>query len=530
MRHIYSKLLMAAALLLTASAASAETLALYDDATGKNNQLPINFYYTSNAVHSQMIYPEADLTAIKGKVIEKVSFTMVQAGTLLKNPGITLKMGTTQQSEYTTATYIESGLTEVAKTAIEELSSSTTVPYIWEITLEKPFTYTSGNLVLDFTNEKGTANGRTWNFKCKPQDVNTAVSKAGTDQLVKFLPAIKIEYSDPAVTSATASATAINFPMVFMGEKSEQKVTLTNTGTETLSGTVTIEGSDAFTVSPVAVSGLGEGESTEYTVTFNPMAAGHLSARLVFSIPGIDMDADGVDEPIVVDLAGLAVDAPEAVRTLFNEDYYAGVAPAGWNTYAEEWLTADNSFSDGTTEYDDFGTTLRFESAKVAGYDAILWNHANPMPYSDIYTRYYYLVSPMVGGKIVLGASLYDDVATGASVRAFEAKYDEEKHIFNIGDEIELTWDTTPAQGEWSIASGNTSPSTQVALLIKYAAVNFFAADNQKKEDGISNIASDNANAPVEYFDLRGVAVKGQPASGLYIRRQGTEVTKVIVR
>ena len=36
-------------------------------------------------------------------------------------------------------------------------------------------------------------------------------------------------------------------------------------------------------------------------------------------------------------------------------------------------------------------------------------------------------------------------------------------------------------------------------------------------------------NAPVEYFNLQGVRV-AEPAAGLYIRRQGNNVAKVMVK
>ncbi len=49
-------------------------------------------------------------------------------------------------------------------------------------------------------------------------------------------------------------------------------------------------------------------------------------------------------------------------------------------------------------------------------------------------------------------------------------------------------------------------------------------------ESGIADvIANDNTNAPVEYFNLQGVKVEN-PAAGLYIRRQGNQATKVLVK
>jgi hypothetical protein len=49
---------------------------------------------------------------------------------------------------------------------------------------------------------------------------------------------------------------------------------------------------------------------------------------------------------------------------------------------------------------------------------------------------------------------------------------------------------------------------------------------------GVETISADaNANAPVEYFNLQGIQVGADNATpGLYIRRQGTETTKVVVR
>lgn len=49
------------------------------------------------------------------------------------------------------------------------------------------------------------------------------------------------------------------------------------------------------------------------------------------------------------------------------------------------------------------------------------------------------------------------------------------------------------------------------------------------KESGAVEAVEADVNAPVEYYNLQGVRV-AEPANGLYIRRQGNTVTKVIVR
>jgi hypothetical protein len=45
----------------------------------------------------------------------------------------------------------------------------------------------------------------------------------------------------------------------------------------------------------------------------------------------------------------------------------------------------------------------------------------------------------------------------------------------------------------------------------------------------VGNVAVDESAAPVEYFNLQGVRV-ANPQNGLYIRRQGTKATKVLVK
>ena len=47
-------------------------------------------------------------------------------------------------------------------------------------------------------------------------------------------------------------------------------------------------------------------------------------------------------------------------------------------------------------------------------------------------------------------------------------------------------------------------------------------------DSGIADIVVDE-NAPVEYFNLQGVRVEN-PENGLFIRRQGGKVSKVIIR
>lgn len=49
-------------------------------------------------------------------------------------------------------------------------------------------------------------------------------------------------------------------------------------------------------------------------------------------------------------------------------------------------------------------------------------------------------------------------------------------------------------------------------------------------DSGIGNIAADNSNSPVEYFTLQGIRVDSPVSGTIVIRRQGTEVSKIIMR
>lgn len=513
-KHLRSALALAMTLLPLAS--QAETLSLYADATDKSNQLPVNVYYSSSAIRSQMIYPADMLTEMQGKVIDKVSFTLVQMGTLWKNNAITLKMGVTQQAAYESTNYIETGLQTVATTAVTELSSSTPVPYTWEIALDEPYTYTGGNLILDFSNVAGTGNGRTWNFSGATQTTVTGLSKANSVQQVKFLPSIVFDYSAASSQSVAVSTREISFPLAFTGEDNYQTLTITNTGTNTIEGTIQLQG-DAFSLSTTAITALAAGASMDVTVDFDTLTEGDHTGTININIDGLD--------PIQIALQGTAVNAPADVRCMFNQPDYDTQLPAGWTPYAEEMFSTTGAFEDATTNYDDFGSTLRFESANIAGLDALQWNHANPMAYTELYTRAYYIVSPEVGGTIKFGAILTDLPATGATVAAYPATYNALYGRFMFDEPLDITWSAPLSQNGWSIATAHAPSNARIVFMLKYAALDFFAAQNDPTSVN-ETVASE---APVEYYTLQGIRLNNRPTHGLFIERQGNKTMKVMI-
>ena len=100
------------------------------------------------------------------------------------------------------------------------------------------------------------------------------------------------------------------------------------------------------------------------------------------------------------------------------------------------------------------------------------------------------------------------------------------------------SWTITPNDGTlsgkvWTAAANSLVNSVEfvpaAASRIAKIEVKYVADENGVQ--GIEDIVNDNANAPVEYYNLQGIRVNGDNLTpGIYIRRQGTEVTKVYVR
>ncbi len=101
------------------------------------------------------------------------------------------------------------------------------------------------------------------------------------------------------------------------------------------------------------------------------------------------------------------------------------------------------------------------------------------------------------------------------------------------------SWTITPANDGAMSGKVWTANAGTLVNLVKFVPsgasriakieVKYVADENGTQ--GIDEIGDDNANAPVEYYNLQGIRVNGDNLTpGIYIRRQGSEVTKVFVR
>lgn len=91
---------------------------------------------------------------------------------------------------------------------------------------------------------------------------------------------------------------------------------------------------------------------------------------------------------------------------------------------------------------------------------------------------------------------------------------------------------TAPEVGTWTAADCTWTGNAQEVTFAytgtqQINAIEVFCAEGLTT--GVDDVVADDANAPVEYYNLQGVRVEN-PENGLYIKRQGSTVTKVIIR
>lgn len=100
-------------------------------------------------------------------------------------------------------------------------------------------------------------------------------------------------------------------------------------------------------------------------------------------------------------------------------------------------------------------------------------------------------------------------------------------------------------RGKWGAGvtpTADKNPEVGARVIVKGNLINYNGTDKEVNTgneivsyeapgsfDGVEDIVADDANAPVEFYNLQGVRV-ANPENGLYIRVQGKKATKVLVR
>lgn len=139
-------------------------------------------------------------------------------------------------------------------------------------------------------------------------------------------------------------------------------------------------------------------------------------------------------------------------------------------------------------------------------------------------------------GKIIF----YGYCNTSGSTSTFEVFDTDKASIYKGAADVEGQFLTYVSKGDFSPMTLTDMPKIE-ATLSKAVSGTFYFKNSGKQPcvfiqlvkdksgtSAVNTIATDE-NATVEYFNLQGVKVS-EPANGLYIKRQGSKVSKVVVK
>lgn len=274
------------------------------------------------------------------------------------------------------------------------------------------------------------------------------------------------------------------------------------------------------------------------------MAAAALAANAQYMVdPGVEAVLKGGK---VTSVAYLALDGTTIGTFEKQGAKCVNIGPNGDNQNLWVW---DNTFAgyDGSYPGVDFQTEgyAAFQIGNVgwsgAGYNVVAPGFST-MEFTDK-TRFHigYMapgtVCPSIGlilldqdgantpAKVSLGAAFNDNGVVFPSIGATETD-DWQGVDISLGDLKKLfpgfAYNNTEAWtgNVMSFLAGGVTGQT-----FAFDAIYFYNYD----DNGVADIELDQ-DAPVQYFNLQGVAVQGELTPGLYITRQGAKVSKVVVK
>lgn len=229
--------------------------------------------------------------------------------------------------------------------------------------------------------------------------------------------------------------------------------------------------------------------------------------------------------------------------------------PAGNATVYDGWITARYSFGtqDNKKSYIDFPWTVEvLESKSVPGrfglremFSSPEWvmnnetNHADGIFSANVITidcidPEFIVIPPQYTGY-TMKAGVIDGLseetayhmANRAGLMLSEGRTKEEVIAEGYADrldgrEIAIERPQVNASDQEGWGSWNTDPEPVSRIIFDFDIASRIAA-------ATAAISAADADVPVEYFTLQGIHITGDPAPGLYLRRQGTTVTKVLI-
>ena len=258
-----------------AFALSAQETLTVGEGTNTSSTVPLNMmYWDTQGTTTQVIYDASMLQDMQGGTITAIKFYVGGSFTEVPDAVCQISMGTTDQSEYASATAI-TGLTVVKNEFVSPESNVTEV----EIVFDTPFVYEGGNLVFECA-VTTTAGWKSNSFLGANQDKKVSMSRTTT---YNFLPQTTFTYTPAELEdyAANVNVAELTYGKTAIDTEKVMSVKLKNKGLNAF--TPAISGLEApFSTTYVAAE-LASKESVEIPVTFAPTEYGEYTGTMTIN-------------------------------------------------------------------------------------------------------------------------------------------------------------------------------------------------------------------------------------------------------
>ncbi len=254
------------------------------DGTVENGNVPIYLWYLEAANHGQSIYLASDLGITPDSKIKSITF--YTNSNLTKGGGsgdntVTLKLGETESTSFSSTTFNTSDLTTVATlTSTQILNGTKSVTF----TFSTPYEYQGGNLVVDVSSPRLSggqyaSSGVKWygitSNGSSIHGYNSSGSNINSSTQYNFLPKMTMNVE----MAASEETFALDFETVNVGSSKTLNAYVANELNEPVTATVTA--SAPFTVASNTVTlDPSEDGTTPIAVTFTPTLATNYNGTL----------------------------------------------------------------------------------------------------------------------------------------------------------------------------------------------------------------------------------------------------------
>ncbi|MBR1804205.1 MAG: choice-of-anchor D domain-containing protein [Muribaculaceae bacterium] len=437
--------------------------------TTTNYYLPIySTYYSSAGKNGLVIYPAEMLASLVGQDITQVKFFTTGIGH--SGGKLAVKMAEVDVTTPTSLDQFDDVMTTVKGDYVENQDPSNEIT----ITFDVPFHYNGGNLaILTEVVEAGTAASYSSYTNYVGQNQSTTVGRYRTysgSSTSSFLPKAEFSYQEPADYAAAVSPTALDFSSVPVGNSKTLEVTVTNTGANAF--TPSLSALEAPFSTTAQAAELASGAKLVIPVTYSPADASESNATLT-----IDCGEAGTT---TVTMTGKGLVVPTGYQETFDGVTASSKVPAGWKSYQtnQAWRN-DHSFTSDLSQTD--ASLSVYDNDGVKGLTTTATN--------------YFLVSPKVNGDIAIAARLVSAQSSpNLQVMAFPVT--DGKIMAASGHEYTIEWIPALSTAEVSYGFFHVDEPTQVAVRFASAAIDLFAADEMIAEKEIAMVSA-TAPTPV---------------------------------